>query len=206
MKLPTYQQCLDWYEEFKVPHNIREHCFKVRELSLFLAKELRKKGINLSLELVECTALLHDLFKVVSLKELTPTKHHNYVFSAEETAMWRFLREKYPGMYEGEVAYHFFNDEYPELAFALRNVSDTKVKDKSWEEIVVHYADWRVFRNEIVSLQERTFYLQEAYPRGIKFWEEEMNIISSYERKILERINLNPDQINEELLKVHLHG
>lgn len=200
MKLPTEQQCLNWYEEFKVPINVREHCLKVRDLSLFIAKELKKQGVNLSQELVECTALLHDLFKVVSLKELTPTKHHSYTFSAEETAMWRFLREKYPGMYEGEVAYLFFNDEYPELAFALKNVSDTKVKDKSWEELVVHYADWRVFRNEIVSLNDRVSYLQEAYPRGMEFWETEMNIIRSYEQKIGERIKSDLQNINEETL------
>jgi len=201
MNLPTPEQCLNWFEEFKVPITIREHCLKVRELSLFLAKRVNQNGISLNLELIERTALLHDLFKVVSLKELTPTKHHSYIFTAEETAMWRFLREKYPGMYEGEVAYLFFQEEYPELALALKNVCSTHNNNKTWEELIVHYADWRVFRNEIVSLQERMAYLQEAYPKGAEYWEEERNVINSYEQKILEKINLTPEQINEQSIK-----
>ena len=38
MKLPTEQQCLDYFAEYKVPKNIFSHCVKVREVSVFLSQ------------------------------------------------------------------------------------------------------------------------------------------------------------------------
>ncbi|MBI4983121.1 HDIG domain-containing protein [Candidatus Woesearchaeota archaeon] len=186
---------MDWFEEFKVPKNILQHCLKVREVALLLAQKLKNKGIDIDLELIGKAALLHDLFKVVSFKELKSNRFHDYVFTPEETAMWRFLREKYPKMYEGEVAYVFFNEDYPELALSLKNISDLKKQDKTWEELLVHYADWRVFRNNIVSVQERMDYLREVYPRTYEEWERDFHTTLAFEQRIMEKIGLSPEQL-----------
>ena len=49
-RLPTEEQCLQYFEEFKVPSKIKEHCVKVKEAAVFVAKELNKQGLNINLE------------------------------------------------------------------------------------------------------------------------------------------------------------
>ena len=199
MELPTEKQCLDYFKEFHVPNNIFEHCLNVRNVSLFIAGRLKNNGVDVNLELVNCLALLHDLFKVVSLSELKPNKFHDYNFSDDEIEMWKQLRNKYLGMHEGEVAFDFFKDKFPEMALGLKRVSDPHVEDKTWEELVVHYADWRVFKNKIVSLKERLDYVKKVYPKEAGAWEADRDIILGFESRILENVDINPDKLAEEM-------
>jgi len=166
---------------------------------MFIAGKLKENGVEINLDLVNCLALLHDLFKVVSLNELKPNKFHNYQFSDDEIVMWKQLRETYSGMYEGEVAFEFFKEEFPEMALGLKRVSDPHVEDKTWEELIVHYADWRVFQNRIVSLKERLDYVKEVYPKEAGAWEVDQEIIRGFEEKILENVDIDPDKLAEEM-------
>ena len=53
IKLPTQQQCLDYFEEYKVPENIQRHCLKVQEVAVFLAGKLKNSGVKINIELVQ---------------------------------------------------------------------------------------------------------------------------------------------------------
>ena len=198
-RLPTEKQCLDYFKKYNVPNNIFEHCLNVRNVSLFIGGRLKENGVNINLDLVNCLALLHDLFKVVSLSELKPSKFHHYEYSEDEIEMWKQLRKKYLGMYEGEVAFEIFKDEFPEMALGLKRLSDPHIEDKTWEEFVVHYADWRVFKNKIVSIKERLDYAREVYPREKGAWEADEKIIRDFEGNILENVNINPYKLAEEM-------
>lgn len=197
MNLPTEEQCLNYFIKYRVPLNIYSHCLKVQKVANFLAREMNKKGVQLNLELVNCLALLHDLFKVVAIPDLRPNKFHDYQHTSEEIEMWDFLRKKYPDIHEGEVAYLIFKDEFPELALALKGVSSHEKKEKSWEEWIVHYADWRTFRNEIISLPERLAYLKEQYAGYNEYWVEREQMMQEIENKITQSINLNPEKLKQ---------
>jgi len=197
MNLPTPEQCLNLFQDYQVPSHIREHCLNVRDLSLFLAQKLKEKGVSINLQLVECLALLHDLFKMVSLESLKPTKFHSFVFSPEEASMWQQLRERFPGLHEGEVAYQIFKEDYPELALALKSLSQPQ-ENKSWEEALVHYADWRVFQNIVVTLDHRLAYLKEAYPQKDGAWQEDEKIVKLIEKKIFNHLDFEPTKLSEE--------
>jgi hypothetical protein len=199
MKLPTEKQCLDYFKEYKVPSNIFEHCLLVQKISLFLAEKSKEKNIKTDIDLVSCLALLHDLFKMVSLRSTEPTKYHNPIFSEEEKQMWAQLRKRYPQMHEGDVAYLVFKDDFPEFALALKNVSTPKKKDRTWEESIVHYADWRVFRNQVVSLQERLDYLKEVYTRSKEDWIEDQKIILQFENKMMGLLEVDPSNLSLEV-------
>ncbi len=199
MKLPTEKQCLDYFAEYKVPKNIFSHCMKVREVSLFLAAGLVKSGIKIDLDFVSRLSLSHDLFKVVSLRALEPNKFHKYQFSAEEIAAWKSLREKYPGKHEGEVAYEIFKDEYPEFAVSLKNVSSPHHENPSWEELIVHYADWRVFQEKIVPLSQRLAYLRQQYPRSDEAWNSYEKKIRQMESAIFSNLPFNSELLGEEM-------
>lgn len=197
MKLPTEQQCQSYFATYVVPGNINSHCHKVREVADFIARTAQKSGADINIKLVNCLALLHDLFKVVSLPELTPNKFHSYSFSEKEKTMWKTLREKFQNMHEGDVAYAVFRDEFPELAVALKNVSNPYHQNPTMEEIIVKYADLRVFQNNVISLQERLAYLQERYPSPK--WPEHIVKLKKVEQQIKTMLNMNPDDIKHKM-------
>ena len=201
MKLPTEKQCLDYFTRYNVPKNIFAHCLKVREVSVFLAARLMQSGIKIDQNFVSCLSLSHELFKAVSLKTLEPNKFHKYRFSAEEIATRKSLREKYPGKHEGEIAYEVFREEYPEFALSLKNVSDPHHENPSWEEMIVHYSDWRVFQEKVVPLSQRLAYLQQQYPRSDDAWNRYEKKIRQIETKIFSNLSLDPERLDENVDK-----
>lgn len=199
MKLPTEKECLEYFKRYHVPENIFQHCQKVKEIAMFFASKLNCK-VEINLELVKCLGILHDLFKMVAIKSLEPNKYHNYKFNEKEVNMWKYLREKYPNMYEGDVAYDVFKENYPELALRLKRVSNPKLTDYTWEELIVHYADWRTFREEVVELTERLKYLQSAYPSPN--WDKYEKKMRIDENKIFSHLNFKPEDLAGELENV----
>ena len=165
-------------------------------MSVWLANKLQKKGVTIDVDYVSRLALLHDLFKVVALESLGANRFHSYVHNEEEITMWKELRQKFPGMHEGEGSYLMFKDDFPELAVSLRNLGK---KEECWEETIVHYADWRVFQNKVVEVGERLSYLREAYPHHHHNWSEDEERINLTERKIFELLQLTPQEMQKEL-------
>lgn len=200
MNLPTEEQCLNYFDEFKVPRNIKNHCLKVREVAVFLARELQKKGIPVNVSFVSSLAFFHDMFKFVALEEPElSSRFHEYIFSEEEIKMRNVLRKKYPNKYECEVAHDLLKDRYPELALSLLKVSNPKEENRTWEELLVYYADWRVFQEKVVPLEERCAYLRQRYPRQGDEWEKYMEKIKKKEEEIFKLINLNPAELSGKI-------
>ena len=171
-RLPTEQQCLNYFTEYKVPDNIFKHCCKVREVSVFLAQRLKEKNVPINIEFVNCLALFHDLCKMVVIKDFGAGIHKNALLTLEQKEFWEELQKKYPQHYEGEMAYDIFKDLYPELAHSLKNVSSSKNENPTWEELLVHYADLRVLRERVVTLAERLAYLHQSYQRPEEMWKK----------------------------------
>ncbi|MBU0456652.1 MAG: HD domain-containing protein [Nanoarchaeota archaeon] len=204
MNFPTEQQCLDYFELYKVPKNIFRHCLAVRDVAIFLAKKLNEKEMVVNVDLVNSLALLHDLFKVVSLEELKPNKYHVYNFSEDEINMWKELRKRFPNMYESEVAYILFKKIFPKLAISLKNISDPQKENYTWEEMIVHYADWRVFQEKIVFLQERLDYLKENYLKEESIWDVHTEKIREIEKRIFINLSFSPEDLAEKLKIIRL--
>ena len=198
MKLPTQQQCLDYFDEYKVPANIKAHCLKVQEVAVFIAKELREVGVDVNVELVRAASLLHDLFKVVKIDYDYQNKYHSNELTEEERAMWTKLRASYPGMHESEVAYEIFKDEFPELALALKREGDPYVRDRVIEESIILHADYRLMRTEIVSLAERLAYLREMY-KTPEFWDDFGEYCKQEEVRIFAKLPFGPEELKTKV-------
>lgn len=206
MILPTPQQCLDYFAEYKVPDNILHHCQRVQKVSLILAEELQKKNVPLNPELVRCLGILHDLFKMITIKEFGKNHYHKDAkITEEQQQFWTEMQEKYPNMYEGDVASLIFKEQFPELAVALKNVSNPRHEDYTWEERIVHYADWRVLQEKIVLLEERLKYLQERYPHSPEVWERYAQKIKKMEQTIFAYLDFPPEQLEQKVSQVS-HG
>ncbi len=199
MIIPTEKQCLDLFAEYKVPKNILTHCLKVREVSVFLAEELNKVGVSVNVAYVDSLALLHDIFKAVSMDELKPNKFHSYQFSEEEIAMWKKLKEKYGSMTEGDVSYDILKYEFPEIALSLKRIGTPTTEDfPLWEEMIVKYADIRVFKEDIVSAEERIAYVRERYPCDEKTMQEFIDKVKEHEEKIFSKLSYSPEDLKEK--------
>ncbi|MBI2572951.1 hypothetical protein HYV86_03775 [Candidatus Woesearchaeota archaeon] len=205
ISLPSQSQCLSYFEEYKVPRNILAHCKAVQEVSMFLAQELVKNGTRIEgkpvdVDFVRALSVLHDLFKAVTLKELNPNhKYHPYAYSDEEIAKWKELRLRFAGKYEGEIAYEVFGEQYPRLAASLRKASapGIHVVDKTFEENLVHYIDWRVLKTEIIGLRERLAYLREMYPHAILRHEEEQEMLD-FEVELFSHLSFTAQDLKQE--------
>ena len=198
MNLPTESQCLDLFEQYKVPKNILGHCRKVKEVAIFLAEELKFNGWEINLDFVKALALLHDLFKIATVNELGSSKFHQYNFSPEEVKAWKELRQKFAGKYEGEIAFEILKDKYPELALSLKKVSSPK-EELNNEELLVHYADLRIFQEKIVSLPDRFEYLMEQYQKPREEWEQFFDRMKEQERRIFVGLDFLPRQLEKAM-------
>ena len=158
MKLPSVEECTALFKQYHVPKNIAEHCKKVSELAVSIAEGLKKRGITIDVELVRIGALMHDWMKAVTIEQLGPNKYFRYTPTKEETASWKELRARFNGLHEAEIARELLKDIYPELGEFLIHeriiAHDLSIK-RSWEEKVVHYADWRVLGDKAIPLTER---------------------------------------------------
>ncbi|MBI2665684.1 hypothetical protein HYX12_03630 [Candidatus Woesearchaeota archaeon] len=215
MKLPTREQCLAYFEQYHVPKNIKEHCVAVEDVSLFLAKRMndtnkesnkkiissKKKKLQINIEQVSRLALLHDLFKAVALDITIPNPYHPYTFSSEEIASWKLLREKFPNKHESEVAYEILRGDFPEFAASLKNVGNGLNEDKSFEETIVSYADWRVLGTKIVSVSERNAYLFQRYPQNRILLERSIILINRIEQELFSLLTFTSEKLLTEMLK-----
>jgi len=197
MNLPTCEQCLGYFTEYKVPQNIFEHCLKVEQVALFLAKQLQESGTGLDTDLIARAALLHDLFKPVTFKD--PYHDPYFKLTEEQIAMIVRLQQKYPGKFENEVAYEIFKDEFPELALFLKQSGDSSARERTLPEMIVHYADYRVHDQKIVSLGERFAYFRKAYKAPAQFWENYLAYTQQEEKKLFAQLQFQPEELKEKL-------
>ena len=201
MMLPTRDECISYFETYKVPDNIKEHCIKVEEVSIFLAENLKKEGVEISVELASRAALLHDMFKMITITDFGSGPHKDAGITTEQVEFWKDMQTKFPNMYEGDVAFIIFKDLYPLLAKSVKNAGNPKLDEYTIEEGVVHYADWRVFQNEIIPLQERLDYLQERYPRDKSIWDTYVNKIRKLEARIFKQLPFEATELNNKISK-----
>mgnify|MGYP001589663148 CR=1 FL=1 len=157
MKLPSVEECNALFNRYHVPKNIFTHCKKVSELAVSIAERLKKRGIGINVELVRIGALMHDWMKAATLEALDRPPF-SYKPTQQEIAAWKELRARFKGMHESEITHELLKDKYPELtAFLMHEraiAHDLSIK-RSWEEKIVHYADWRAYGDKVIPLNER---------------------------------------------------
>lgn len=172
--IPSRKKCLDLLKKYQVPNNILSHTFQVNRVAVFLAKKLKERGEKVNLKLVDAASLLHDLDKHMTLDE----KHGH-------------------GKKAGEILEKL---GYKEVADIVRkHITTSILKDppKTLEEKLVYYADMRVLRDKIVSLEERFQYLRERYgklsPKVMKEINQAEPIVKELEKEILSKAEVSSE-------------
>ena len=142
-KKPSLAECLTWWEEWKVPENIRAHSRTVGRSAYHLAVMLRNKGLCVDPILVHRGGLLHDIDKIDTLKQ---SGGH------------------------GRMGADFLEAQgYPALAeivqeHIMSTILHPGAADRAWEVKLVYFTDKLVEGDRLVSFERRLEALYERYP------------------------------------------
>jgi len=204
MKIPSDEFCRSLFEQYAVPAPIRRHLAKVEDVGTFLATQLVNAGVDIDVPLVAVGCRLHDAFKAASLEALVPRPEWGYVPTARELEVWKELRSRFAGLHETIVAATVLREaSYPEFADFVAQIGSTGNPTYLTERIelqLLHYADWRVQFDTIISFDDRLAYLREAYKtkwidRGESWWEDILHEEKELERRLFERLPFAPDDL-----------
>lgn len=171
--LPTREECIRIFDEHKVPDDVRQHCRKVNQVAVFLAKKLKEKGVDIDIDLVDRGSLLHDLDKIPTLGK----GNHG-----EET--FRIMCDK--GFHR--IGY-----------LARRHLTHYIFYEEStWEDKIVNYADKRCQNDRIVPLKERFAYIRSKYDLSKdKLYIKAEKEMLKFEKMLFEMIGLDPEKLNK---------
>lgn len=62
--IPSKKTCMELLDSYGTPDHVVKHCIAVTETAVKIAEALKEKGIILNLDLLEASALLHDIARV----------------------------------------------------------------------------------------------------------------------------------------------
>lgn len=202
MRIPSNEYFANLLNEYCVPNPIRRHCEVVTKVGVILAKQLLQAGVHIDVLLVEAGCRVHDAFKAASLKELTPIPELGYVPAEEEIEIQKRLSKRFKGIHETLIAAQMLQSEYPEFADFVSRIGSTGnpcYLEEGIELKVLHYADWRVQLDQIISFDDRLAYLCKAYKdswekTGIS-WDVRYQQEKEIEREIFKKLDYSPDDL-----------
>jgi len=171
------------YKEFHVPKHIQMHMKAVADLCENITKKLTKKGEIIDKENLILAALLHDTIRVCDIRIFKP-ENFPHKTSKEDITKWEELRGIYGKIGHEEAMARILESRNKEvIANLIRKHGFNKIDElKSWEEIILYYADKRVEGTKIVSLKKR---FEEGRKRNTGK-DTDMGKIAEYEKKVYE--------------------
>ncbi len=141
--IPTLAQCLTWWDEWKLPKNVRQHSLTVSHAAYTLAVWMRKKGIHVNPIQTYRGGMLHDLDKI---KTLHSSGTH------------------------GQIAAAFLDrNGFPEVAEIVREhimstILNPGADERRWEVKLVYFCDKLTEGDQLVPFNQRLSALFERYP------------------------------------------
>ena len=143
MKLPSKTKCYQLICDMEMMEHIVFHSLQVCQVALLLVSHLNAIGKGLNRELVQASALLHDITKTRSFKTMENHAHTGGQF---------LIAQGYPEV--GHIVrQHVVLDEY------LTSKEPTEAE-------IVNYADKRVLHDQVVPLEVRKNYILEKYGKN----------------------------------------
>ena len=140
MQIPSRTVCYELIREAQMLEHIAAHSLQVCRVATLLAKHMQLQVKILNLQLIQASALLHDITKTRSFQT---------------------------GELHSETGCHYLTDRgYPEVGDIVRQhvrLDHYFESDAPTEAEIVNYADKRVLHDQIVSLQDRMDYILQRY-------------------------------------------
>ncbi|WP_051185033.1 HD domain-containing protein [Desulfatiglans anilini] len=141
--IPSYETCLEAWDQHRMLDNIRAHSLIVARVAHFLAETLLAQGIPVSVAKTTAGALMHDIAKTPSLQS-----------GEDHSELGRRIC----------LQHHF--DEIADIVAEHVRLRSFDLNGVYSEKELVYYADKRVNHDRIVSLDRRLDYIIERYGAG----------------------------------------
>lgn len=208
MKLPSPEYIKMLFNKYQVPTPISNHCHAVTNVGIFLAERLVNACVKVDIALVEAGCLIHDAFKAATFEKLLPYPKDNYIPTDSEIIIWQnlykqFLNKDNKPLHETLIASQVLKKEYPEFAKFVAQIGSTgnpSYLNGGIELKIIHYADWRVDLDKIVSFDDRLKYLVARYKDSWKkigiSWEEWYAKEKLLEKEIFDNLDFSPNELN----------
>jgi putative nucleotidyltransferase with HDIG domain len=179
MQIPTKKTCYELIRDMAMLDHIVAHSIQVTRVALLLTDKINAAGSSLNRDLIQASALLHDITKTRSFKT---------------------------GELHSETGCRLLNDKgYSETASIVRqhvNLDIYFTSEFVTEAEIVNYADKRVLHDRIVPMEERMQYILDTYGKNktkmdllLKLWENSKLV----EKRIFKNIPIEPRDL-ESLL------
>lgn len=184
MPIPSRSRCLSLMQHASMPDHIQKHSLMVAELSLYLGQHLNGEGAQLSLELLQAGALLHDIAKSHSLA----TGEHHDELGALMLEEWGY------GLLAPIVRDHVSLDLI-------------RLTGPVTESLIVNYADKRVKHHIVVTLEDRfdDLLLRYGKTEGHRaYFRRKLDLYLQLEAKLFERLTISP--VEDALMQLSLNG
>jgi putative nucleotidyltransferase with HDIG domain len=163
----------------KMLDHIVVHSFQVCRVATFIVDQMDTAQVQLSRNLIQAAALLHDITKTRSF-----TTRENHALTGAQ----------------------FLSDlGYPEVGHIVEQhvrLEDYFDSDLPNEAEIVNYADKRVLHDKVVSLKERMEYILEKYAQGPEYkqrvrwlWQKTENL----ESRLFRYISFAPQELSHHL-------
>lgn len=143
MRIPSTEECYRLICEMEMMDHIVAHSIRVCQVAILLTDNLAQCEDTLNRDLIQASALLHDITKTRSFKT-----GENHAVTAQE-----LLKQL----------------GYPEVAYIVGQhvrLNVYSVSTPPVEAEIVNYADKRVLHDSVVPLKERLDYVLEKYVNG----------------------------------------
>lgn len=140
-RAPSEARCVALWDRFEMPEHIRAHSAKVALVAAQVAEAARAKGLDVCVDTVRASALLHDIAKAYCIKH---GGHHGQLGGA-----WAMAATGHPVLAQGVIHHICWPFELDLGRFIA--------------PIAVLYGDKRVAHDRIVPIEERFGDLLERY-------------------------------------------
>ncbi len=169
---PTRDQCFRLISQIGMPPHIQRHSLMVAEISLYLGRLLKVQNPGLDLDLLQASALLHDIAKAPSL--VTGESH-------------------------SELGAKMLDDlGYMQISPIVKehaSMEADRLIGPITESLIVNYSDKRVKHDQIVSLEDRFCDLMDRYGKTQehkdRIWSK-LELYLALEKKIFAQLPIDP--------------
>ncbi|MFH1398618.1 MAG: HD domain-containing protein [Candidatus Woesearchaeota archaeon] len=214
-QIPNKEQCLKIFKRYVLFSSVEYHSVATTSVAMWLANQVKEKIPNINLDIVFATSLFHDLGKGLVIAKLEPEKYGFEPLNSEQFKTWQLLRSFYQPLenlytdlkniapdfkkvvHETDVASLIIGALFPDFLPYLHQIGGTNnpIYLKAGPEIkIMHYADWRVHRFNIVDFKTRLKFLEEVYWKGSKDeWKKREAQELALEKEIFAKLDITPE-------------
>jgi uncharacterized protein len=200
IKIPSAEGIQKLFTDYHTPHHVVEHCTVVAHVAKFLAEKAVDVDLEVDLQLVVASALLHDIVRYVDFHLFDPADF-SIKPTQEDISFMQKLRKKYEKTHHADAGAEILKEEgFDDIAHIVAQHKFTQISEgfDSFEARIVYYADKRVKHTEVISLQDR---LEDGRRRnqpaliGTSAAIEMDAKVFAFEKELCKKLGIKPEEV-----------